>query len=1256
MANWWDEDPIVETKGEVSPTSPSMGASPEGNWWDEDEVVGGTDAQPTLAAPTEPVEAQERSWQDYVGGLDNPEKLQRDIDDNNDQRLQNEGLVPVDDLLQSQDDLYDSIHNDPAFAKLREYESSIPYNIFNVTTKNAQTGDSQTWAPFAGGAMPPELQKLKKIREEELLRKYESTGTKDSLAGIPIRTQEIRKNNPDYDPSRPTGPDNQPMTSQRYMLDPPDREALTRMGYQVLENIVGGGLDAVTEGKFTTEGSYGKHMPETIPNNVGEQFATDVTTFIIGPTALAKVGKGVGSMVLGDSAALASKVGQMMSPEAMNTARVIYQNTLSRTGNAAQAFKASNSYVKRAIVGLSIGVGETVVAPDSSEGIVSPETIQEITGLSKERARDMGMVLESPIVAGVASSLGRLYMTARDKVVMPTVGGLRNVNIFGFNAGSKIPLNEKAAGLKTLTWLDPNLTGVAPEEAAFKIKILGDSLQRNAILNAQLAGAGQKIELDTPAAFTRIAQDYYELAYANLKDQLSPEEFKAFVQKESTATASRLYELRTAVLGEQEVFNQAAKNADQIEQLFDEGANKLTREGLVDAQMKGGQILGNAQIAKTIDAESSMIMAEREAQAARAASDTAITGDDEFRLFLEEIDSAPLGSRKALNDKVQGNITEKTYGALKKLKGESDEAYQKIADSGAQGDASSILGIIRGDAGTVPVNTTTGRGNLDEVLNNDPEAAEMYKKLGGPLKAESSGVPDKVAEITDPFLKKIANSVEKDDSFGNIYNNIRNDINKRIKRLENSNSNDPTLQTLYDLRDDINEHQLDFVRKSGGADVQVMVDEAKQKFQLLRQAFYDNKPLGKISDTGVDRMAADPNLGSKMPVGPDGRPQRETDFKIELSRHVQNAFEGSEGELFRDSLQRATKLGGNDITPELNDLYVSKALGNLANKISVGDKQNVNTLRQSLRGIIEPLQGLNSPMVAKFQRLEQKIQSLENVAINREEYFSQVKADVERLKSEAADSILNKFLYKGNAQSQSSTGATLKQIFNSPKGVDQVKELLKEVSALGEQGNIVREAIQGTYIDNLADRLISKRPIGISDVQDGAVKNAFKINETNFERVFSEGSRDMEVMTEIFKDKPAILSEIREISKSYLNITKTTPRARGNVLGETDRSLNPELAMNSVRSLIFGPLSRTGTQVGKLTGPLSVESLEQVRAANKKTLIAMLTDPTEFNRIATEVRKGIVNDKLRADMNALIIRGLAREKSTGVDDEMGRLK
>jgi len=1116
--------------------------------------------------------------------------------------------MPEQGVVQSQSEIYSPVNSQDKYKPLEDYENSFAYkNGLNLRFRDALTNESATYSigtglnpfgeHFGEFRMPPELEKLRMEREKERETQFGNTGQADTMLGgiIPVRTQARRENNPAFDPSKPESPENPAMVSTRYLVDPPNMDTIQRMGYQVLQNIVGGVGDFVTEGKLTGEGAIGRSMPETVPNEAGEKFVTDMTTFIVGPMALGKAAQTGAGVALG----AAGKAAQTLSPEAIQAIKSTYETTLKATGSAAKARLAANGITRNMLVGLSFGVNtgkmglaDAIVAPNDSQGLVNPEWIQRNFGVSRERADDYSVMFDSPVIAGTLGTFGKMYNVIKDKVVSPTIGGLRNVNIYGLEPGKVLKMSDKNAGLKLLTTIDPNITTLAPEDAAFKIKALADSIQRNGVKNFQLSGAGKEIKLDSPSAFADAAQDYYRTAYANLKDSMGTKEFNEWVADRAHESSRTLFEIRTAIASN----DPNAIAATKIKDLFDEGSNAAAGGNLQQAQGKLGQMAEQRQLDRTAGADMMEDTARKEMEDAKAASERGISDDPEFKLFMEEA-NAELGSKSQVYDLVHGKMSEKTYQSLKKLKTDTDNAYKAISDTGAEGDPVSFL--------------------------------ETVKNTG-------------MAE--DPFFKKVAEQVNSDPSIGNIYNNVRKEVNDQIRASLNSGDSG-RLTSLYALRDNINNEQLDFVAQQGDEGIKKLVDNAKDAYNKYRTTFGEPEAAG-LKKAGETRLK-----GEKFDPG-EGPGQGKTNWDITFGNHIQQ-LDGVNGKPLREALQRAAKTGGQNIDGDLANYYATRAITNLTNSVSAGSKQSVGQLRANISGIIEGLQGVNSPMVGKLRQLETKLQTLENISLNKTEAYETIKRQADDLRKEASTSILGRFIYKGDGQAlnPSEVGAELKSIFKNKNSVSNVQRILKEAQKAGMEKE-ARETLQGTYLDYLGDRVQSRSSLGIGSAgPNGEVRSGFRISETQADKIFDEGGNDLANMKEIFSDKPEIIKTLDEVRDVYTNLSKKTPKMDGDVLGPINRSEDPEQALQSVVTLVFGPLNRTGSKVRRITTPMGVESLAQVRAKRAQLLNAMMEDPDQFSEISKKIADGIMDDQTTKYLNKYFGRGFSRANSNLISEK-----
>lgn len=1147
-----------------------------------------------------------------------PEQAQSDMDAINEMRSQGEfeGVaIPDDTTVQSQSEIYDPVDNQEKYKGVRDYENSITGTLF---------GDNGI---FGIGGMPEDLKKLRDERELDRWVRYYQTGEEASLFGIPVRVQEQRVNNPDFAP----GNGQEPYLSNRYIVDTPDASTLQRMAYQVLENVGGGIADFVTEGKLSKEGTVGAYLPDTVPDESGEKLATDIATFAIGSAGMEKA--------IGSSAGLAGRLFSRISPEARTSIREAYAQTLRLTGDAKLAKESADLTARSVITGAGLGVkvppiaktvgkmaavgtGEAVVAPDNSEGYVfTPGYLQKTFGLSDERAKDMSFLLDSPAISGTLATFGAIGKTAMSKIVEPAVGGVRHMKPFGFDM-SRLNMTDKQAGISMMAWLDPNLTKSSPEEAIHKMKLLGDAVKRNGVKNLQLMSASKGVKLDTATSFNELAKDYFSAAYINrrnLMEKQEPGSFDKWVNAQAQEASSKLTKLRTSMGAD----GTASLAVGDIQALMGEAAEGVPG-GLANTQSQAGKLAGETNIEERTLPDVAVNQTKQELDAAKAAQDTAMTSDPDFQKFLAGANNS-LGSTTN-QQKIVDRIGQKSYEALKKMKTESDDAYKAIASVEGEGDPTSFLEIIK-----------------------ESPSTQMRANSGKPLGSIEQGPGAPEYDIVDPHLKKWVEAIQNDPSIGNIYNKIRTQINEQISSLA---GNDPTgrLATLYKLRDNINNQQLDFVAQNGDDNIKQLVENAKTKYIDLQNSWHgaNNQSLRTIADKGELAIKTE---GNPIPKGMD-------DFKIGVSHYVNNNLNTNEREIYRSALENANKAGGQDITPDLQEYFSSKAVNNLADTLARGGKENIGTLRGDLRGIIENLEGMKSPLVNEFKKMELKIQTLENTTKNKQEVYNIVKEQAAILKAKAEDSILARFVTKSAngliPVEGGDVGKTLNTIFQGKNSVTNVKQLLDEADRI-PGGQVIKDAAQGSYIRYLQNKITSGSKMDMIPPEQRFAKRA---NERNIEKTFDDDAgNDYQTMKEVFRDKPEVVQALEKVADVYDNVSKKTPMSdQKELLGALPRGQDPSQAAQTIITFFFGQLNPTATKIKRFTTPASIQMLDQVKDRRADFMLNAVEDVDFLAKKINQISDSELDKQFRQFVNKSVRRGVARsymsDKDRGVRPAM----
>lgn len=1210
------ENPFARYKPIPIPTAPQQDENPFAKFQPTpigDVTDATTPTAPNMETPwlDNPLPPNQESLVDHSVNYGAPkpgvDSFQQDQDAINNMRAQGEfenTEGPSDTTLQSHSQIYGDVDSQEKYRPLREQENSISGTLL---------GDS---------VMPEDIKKLKDQRDFDRWVKYYQTGEEQSIFGIPIRVQQEKVNNPDYDGT------NEPYISKRYIVDKPDATTLQRMAYQVLENVGGGIADFVTEGKLSKEGTVGEYLPDTVPDKTGEKLATDIATFAIGNAGMEKA--------MGASAGLAGRLFAKISPEAKTSIREAYAQTLQLTGDAKLAKESADLTSRSVITGAGLGIkvppmvktvgkvaavgtGEAVVAPDNSEGaLFSPGYLQKTFKLSDERAKDMSFLLDSPAISTTLATFGAIGKTAMNKLIEPAIGGVRHMKPMGIDL-SRLNMTDKQAGISMMAWLDPNLTKSSPEEAIHKMKLLGDSVKRNGVKNLQLMSASKGVKLDTASSFKELAEDYFSAAYINRKSMMEAQEpgsFDKWVKVQAQEASGKLTKLRTSMGAD----GTSSLAVGDIQALMGEAAEGVNPEGLGAAQSQAGKLAGEKNIEDRTLPDVAVDQVKQELDTAKAAQDSAMTDDADFNKFLSTANNN-LGSTTN-QQKIVDKIGDKSYQALKKMKTETDDAYKAIGNIQGEGDPVSFLEIIK-----------------------DSPHTQMRAESGKPLGTMEQGPSASSFDITDPFLKKIADSIEADPSAGNIYNKIRTQINEQINALS-ANDTSGRLPTLYKLRDNINNEQLNAIAEGGDTNVKQLVDNAKSKYIDLQNAWHgaNNQSLRNIADKGELAIKTE---GNPIPQGMD-------DFKIGVSHYVNNNLNTNEREIYRTALENANKAGGQDITPDLHEYFASKAVNNLTDTLARGGKQNIGTLRGDLRGFVENLEGMKSPLVNDFKKMELKIQTLENTTKDKQEIYNSIKEQAAILKGKAEDSILARFVTKSSNGlvpiEGGDVGKTLNTLFQGKNSVTNVKQLLDEADKI-PGGQVIKDAAQGSYIRYLQNKITSGSKM---DMIPPEQRFATRANERNIEKTFDNDSgNEYQTMKEVFRDKPEVVTALEKVADIYDTVSKKTPMTdQKELLGALPRGQDPSQAAQTIITFFFGQLNPTATKIKRFTTPASISMLDQVKERRADFMANSLEDVDFLAKKINQISSSELDKQMRQFINKSFRRGAARtymaDKDIGV--------
>lgn len=1283
--NPWDNDPVIDDK---SNTQPSSGGNP----WDNDPTVD----SPVLTneqAPTPPQETEEERVTRELnqmnsgeipsaGNISSAQASQEEMAKTDVARMQDEFLKHREELSSdksemSWDSLYGPIAQKYGDRIRRLYESQ--HGVAAITDPTMFLGEKFLMND-------DDREKVSQM-SKELEDAYLKTGTEQKIMGVPYRVFTRSAPNPQYDATQPVSDENPQYIEKKEFVTPPQMNAMARIGAIAARSLATGFGDLAT-GNIVKEGPVSKAIPEVASNSGGEKIIGELTSFMVGGAAATKAVKVGGEAVSGATkiamVPVYQKMVSMMNPEMVQKVQKVYSETLNATGNVDKAMRAANSLTKQASMGLALSLSDASLSDSGSTGMISPETVKNYLNVSDERAQDVSVALDTPIFGGLINTLGMALGTAK-RTAGKAIGGVRNMaegTPFSGLINNSLTLSEKDAGFAALFYLDPNLRGLPPEEFYSKTKIFGDALANAGTVNQKLAGAGKAVKMDSPAAFMRMSQDYYSTAYQNLKDTMGPEKFKAWVDEQSQLTATRFYEIKSSVANDA---GEAARNAQFLndqQDLMQEGANSVSKKldvtdnsevlntnnpaisgDLKSAQSDAAEILAQNQKQASGMAVDIQEAAQREKYAARdrqiGAMDERARAAEERTLASKEIDyrqqeveraketvtkglesdpnlqqlmkdydvSNNLGSTTEMDRKLSNELPEPLYRSYKVLRENERNAYKAIADTGA---------------------------NIDEVA-----FLNKVKELnGGP-------------ELPKP-LKDIVDKIHEDPSFGNVYNNISNLIQKKI---DTAPIGDPLRNTYVELRRHIKNEQPDLIANMEGfPEIKGIVENAKKATNDIRTTFGDNQVTRQIGDVARERMAAE-----KLPAG-YGPGQGVNDFKIKTLRSL-GQLNGPESEVILNSLRTAAKGGGESIDRPLSEYYITKGLSKISNTIETGGSQSVGNLRNALRESINTLEQLGSPEVSKFRAIEERLNGLGKELEGPQAALDAAKKDlsdkdlVYQMKSAKVTSAakqsaqvqrevaeINKEVQKMHLLAQKSIGAkfikdfnprlakdlpttanpdeVFMKLFDNKESGNYIKDLYSKADQLGgPQAEVIKSAVQGSYMDYIKNKILTGKK-----VEGGVVVDSgnLKFKAADIDNFFNQ-PRVQEDLKSVFSDNPEIVKQISDIvDTTKINLGKLHVQGQQSVLNPLPQNLDPKKGLNTLINLTFGVLNPTSTKIRNVLGPMSVDKLEQVKQMRRGVLVSMIEDPDQFKNVLDELRKGELSKDVSSKFRKLVAGSLAK--------------
>lgn len=1029
-------------------------------------------------------------------------------------------------------------------------------------------------------------------REKDMQDLYEKIGKEDNWGkeGIweyPARTQLAQEDNPDFDPTQDESETNKRTIERKYMVPPPDQDQLIRIGYNVARNIasfVGDTIEGASKLEFspTTERSTSSALPPAVPENGAEAFVTEMLTYMIPAEAVPKAIEGT-AKGLRMTAGLAARTTKYLSPELAANVKTVYNNILSKTGSTLKATEGARSYLKTGLVGLAIGYTEAGIAPPNTEPNfeVTKKAFQNL-GMDEKTAKDFALTFESPVISGVVRGIGFAAKKGKNGF-FGAFGGLRATS-----AKKIVGMAEDEVGTRLISYIDPMMFEDSVETAAFRVKILNDALIEDSTRQLELRGAKAELSLDTATATVTASSRYYRTAYAYKEAEMGKDAFDKWVNDQARNMTIRMFAVRSAI-GSPEMAEKMGQMAKTVSDLYKGSAGSF-EQSLKDLSV----IMTDEYKIRKGTMEGVLDSSKKQFETSKAALDTAFESSPEIRDLMTQAEKQfSLGSKAPIDEQMKKTLGDKLYTSFKKMYGDVQDKYKAVGATGVEADY------------------------------------DLFKEK---VKELNLWTIDKTGETVsgdtiDSFSKRILNMVDSNPSYGNMVTNVANEIKRKMYSMPKGS---PEIDAYQQLLDHIYIDQAKVI--NGGPAVSKLLDDAKQSYIDYITAWKQEPSLRSLSEVGTSRYHLE---GKDTGILPPGVAQGQIEWnKNSIKTFTDNLSDRSKE--YMNGVIRAAKVGGEPIDQDLLGILTSEAAYNLANK-AISGQQNRAGLRSSLKGLIENLELVNSPHVARFKKLDADLQVLENTANTSEKAYKDLLIKFNEQKSELQNSVAAKFVSDADGMIEPAANpvGVMKQLFESGDSGNRLTALMRKAEdpAMGPKGAIIKEAIKTSYIDYLRNKMRSNESLGIAELtKEGRTIKGYRPSES-FMNDFFDSPKIKGELQIIFKDEPEVLEQMKNVNITLDNATKDLQAGKDPLKTPITSDINPKAGLTSLISTTLGVLNPTATRVRRFTNTWGELKLEEVTKAKNAILLAAMIDPKETGRI---MAASVAGELIRKDRDALI--------------------
>jgi len=1056
----------------------------------------------------------------------------------------------------------------------------------------------------------------KAVTERNMQMFEERPGEMLTTLGDGIKTKQynvkLESDNPDYDKSQPTGPNNQPKLTEEakrtYIVPKPGAEST---GFQ---RVVGGGiLEGAQAVGNVVEGAtdwLGITDPET--DYVKENFPTYAPA-----SEMEKVGQEIVSVVTGSvgGAALASKLEKTYNVSSKMAKYISKFWDEAKKVDPKQAKAKLELFLKGLVIERGANIGGALTISDDAQPLVG-DNVAEALGLDPDDNRRIGHYIDNEVF-----SVG-LNVLARG------IG-------FGWNKGKKLfqgtgkvekgAIDNRAieAGLLILKEIDPNITSELPGTIlAERARIMGQVMVDNKDFRLGVLGQkqmpdgtvvdlvpGGTIDLDSSTALMLGAKDYAEKAYGWRKSVMEPAEYEKMINEVATKVAENIVGLKQGRRSSEIIrTGESAINA-QGERVLTEAADAAIPGGQAAAEA-GAQRMAQEVADPVIEARRAVTQTEAGVEAATRMSDATMDKDVVIKMLDEARAKSALGDTAAEKQTFEQLTGEDLYRGWSRSRAAYKEAFDNLPND-IPVDIEDFVTQIE----TLAQRTNFFDDITPQVMKSDPFARTLSefrpKKVGEEI-VEIDG-----KEVAQPIMETMEEVVSRMESQGfdlkALYANLRPQVSRKIQQLTDLGEDPSALIKLKGVIDE-------YAENSGHPEFRAAMD----LYEDYASTYLRTEPLRQY-DTAAK------NIVESVDVAPGVVKGQEDAYEIGM--RALNMSEQAATPGYMDAFLNAlTKSRGGNVTDEMAQAYIGMAIKSISRMSSSGARVNADTIKTAVQPFLDQLRATRPDSVKMFDDTVRNLEMVESGLADAKVAFKDAEANYQAVLKEAQEDAASKFVrgLEGPAPKPfEDTSVVWNSIFNAKDAPEQIDELMRR--AVFANDKLAVDGIKSKYMSYLRDKIFTYKRTGFDAAggEGSAVGVAREVSPKQLDDILSgDFDNTVTALNKIFADEPEKAQSIIRLME-VLNMSVNNRAIRGNNFGSTtvyDESLKK--TVDRLIVLTLGVLNPVATKARNLSGLIIEGKQARIKEAIEFNLDMMLTDPSYFNTMMQAVAKNATDQSI----------------------------